>query len=196
MSKLAVIDFDGTIYRGDSMRDFAKFINPGKYYLSLAQLLIPYLQVTFGSASRNSLKAKFLQSNFAGISASDLKVKGDAFFEKYQKRCYPSAINWMKKERANGYQILILSGSCKEWLQPFANAFEAEIVSTELSYDTENKCTGSWKGENLVGPEKLNALKRYLSESGEFEYIIGFGDRKSDLHLKEAVNEFHLNYFH
>lgn len=194
--KLAVIDFDGTIYRGDSMPDFAKFINPGKYYLSLAQLLIPYLQVVFGSASRNSLKARFLASNFSGISDSDLKQKGEEFFKKYRKRCYPSAINWIERERGNGYKILILSGSCKEWLQPFADAFGAEIIATELSYDAEQKCTGVWKGENLVGTEKLTALRKFLSESEDFEYIIGFGDRKSDLHLKEAVNEFHLNYFH
>ena len=70
--KLAILDFDGTLYRGDSMRDFARFLNPVRYYISLLKLSFPYIQMLTGNASRNDLKSLFLKYNFAGYSEQEL----------------------------------------------------------------------------------------------------------------------------
>ncbi|XOV69295.1 MAG: HAD family hydrolase [Fluviicola sp.] len=193
--KLAILDFDGTLYRGDSMRDFARFLNPFRYYLSLFKLLFPYLQMLSGNASRDDLKALFLKHNFAGYSEEELNEKGDQFYDKYVKRCYPSALEWIAKEQRENTRFLILSGSCTPWLRPFSRAFGADLICTELSFDN-NACTGEWKDKNMTGHTKHEALKNYLQQHPEVRYSIAFGDSKSDAISGALADEYHQNYFH
>ncbi len=193
--KLAILDFDGTIYRGDSMRHFARSLNAGKYYLSLAKLSIPYLQMLFGNGSRDELKALFLKYNFAGYSATELNDKGRQFYDKSIKRCYPSALEWVAREQRENTKLLILSGSCHPWLKPFARAFGADLICTELAYENDI-CTGEWIGKNMTGATKKEALQAYLQQHPEITYSIAFGDQKSDAISGALADEYHQNYFH
>lgn len=193
--KLAILDFDGTLYRGDSMRDFARYMHPGKYYFSLLKLLFPYLQMVSGNASRDDVKALFLKYNFAGYSEQELNEKGTKFYEKYVKRCYPSALEWIAKEQRENTKLLILSGSCPPWLRPFARAFGADLICTELSYENEI-CTGEWIGKNMTGYAKHEALENYLQQHPEVSYAIAMGDQKSDAISGALADEYHQNYFH
>ncbi|MCR9173831.1 MAG: HAD-IB family phosphatase [bacterium] len=193
--KLAILDFDGTLYRGDSMRDFARFLNPGRYYFSLLKLLFVYLQVLTNNASRDDLKALFLKYNFQGYSEQELNEKGKKFYDKYVKRCYPSALEWIAREQRENTKLLILSGSCPPWLRPFSRAFGADLICTELSYENDI-CTGKWIGKNMTGEAKYEALKHYLSQFPEVDYSIAFGDKKSDAISGALADEYHQNYFH
>ena len=196
MSKLAIFGFDGTIYRGDSMRDYARFLNPVKYYISLIKLLGPYIQFLSGNGSRDQVKALFLQSNFAGYSEEELHEKGRQFFEKNRAKCYVSALNWIQTEQTNGTRLVILSGSCRPWLLPFAEHFNADLICTELEYDEHSKSTGKWKAKNLTGKAKKEALKNYLKTIDQPIYSIAFGNQKSDALSGELADEYRENYFH
>lgn len=193
--KLAILDFDGTIYRGDSMRDFARFLHPGKYYLSLLKLAIPYIQLLFGNTSRDEIKALFLKYNFAGYTQSKLNEKGTKFYDKSVKRCYPSALEWIAREQRENSKLVILSGSCHPWLKPFARAFGADLICTELAYENDI-CQGHWIGKNLTGYAKKEALQAYLHQHPEVNYSIAFGDQKSDAISGTLADEYHQNYFH
>jgi len=195
MSKLAVFSFDGTIYRGDSMRDFARFLNPGRYYLSMLKLLIPNLQLLFGATTKNALKAQFIEHNFTGYSKTALEEKGQLFFEKNSNKCYSSAVHWMEQERKQGTQILILSGSCRPWLQPFAAYFSADLICTELAYKDDTS-TGQWTDQNLSGLAKKEALALYLQEQTDITYSMAFGNQDSDAIAGTLVDEYRQNYFH
>lgn len=194
-TKLAVLDFDGTIYRGDSMREFAHFLNPAKYYFSLLKLLIPYIQFLFGNGDRDDLKELFLKSNFTGITRDQFTLKGRQFYEKNRNRCYPSAISWIEREKSESTQLLILSGSCTPWLLPFSRAFSADLICTQLAFENDI-CTGEWIGKNMTGITKKEALAAYLQQHPEIDYIIAFGDQKSDAISGVLADEYHENYFH
>jgi len=193
--KLAIFDFDGTIYRGDSMQDFARFLNAGKYYLSLVKLALPYIQLLFGNGSRDKLKALFLKYNFAGYSEKELNEKGKQFYDKHVKKCYPSALEWIAKEQRENTQFLIISGSCPPWLRPFSRAFGAELICTELIFE-KDICTGKWLGKNMTGAAKKEALASYLKQHPDVDYSIAFGDQNSDAISGVLADEYHQNYFH
>jgi len=194
-TKLAILDFDGTLYRGDSMRDFARFLNPVRYYFSLLKMLFPYLQMLTGNASRNDIKALFLKYNFAGYSEQELNEKGKTFYNKYVKQCYPSALDWIANEQRENTKLLILSGSCPPWLRPFSRAFGADLICTELSYEND-VCTGEWIEKNMTGYAKREALETYLNQHPEVGYSIALGDQKSDAISGALADEYHQNYFH
>lgn len=194
MKKLAVLDFDGTIYNGDSMLDFARFLNEKTYKRSLFRISGIYILTLLGLVNRNRLKAKFLKINFTGKPKDLLESKGVKFYQIFQSRLMPNAIKWIEKFQSEGHDIIIISGSCKEWLLPFCKALNSDLISTELAYKND-LCTGKWASRNLTGEQKKIALKEYLKGKPNYDYIIAFGDKKSDKELKPVVNEYHHRYF-
>lgn len=194
MKTLAILDFDGTIYQGDSMRDFARFMRPSTFYFSGALLFFPYLLSLIGLVSRDHIKLLFLRWNFKGKSKADLQETGRAFYEKMHKKCYPKALAWMNEQQQLGTKLVLVSASCAEWLAPFANAFNAEILCTTLEYDQQEVCTGNWLGKNVRGPEKVEIVRRNF-ELKEFSEILAFGNEKADLYLREIAQHVYINYF-
>jgi len=194
MKTLAILDFDGTIYQGDSMRDFARFLRPSTYYFSGALLFFPYLMSLLGLVSRNRIKQLFLRWNFKGQSKVALQEAGIAFYSKMQGKCYPKALAWINEQHQLGTELVLVSASCAEWLTPFARAFQAEILCTTLEYNSQDVCTGNWIGKNVRGQEKVEIVRRSF-ELQEYTEIVAFGNERADLHLDEIANPVHLNYF-
>lgn len=192
MKRLVILDFDGTIYQGDSMRDFAKFLSPSRYYFSLFLISVPYLLSIAKIIHRNQIKRIFLYTNFRNFSAEELAEKGESFFQKYRSKLFPSFLTYFDENRANT-SFVILSGSCKEWVLPFAKELDVPLITTELHY-SKGKTTGTWLGENLVGEEKRNAISKHYALS-EYDEIIAFGDTKSDRALEAICTDFHFRYF-
>lgn len=193
MKKLAIVDFDGTIYKGDSMRDFARFLNPAIYLFSIAVVAFPAALTFSGLGSRDSLKKIFLRINFGKQSKELLEQKGFEFFKAHKHRYFKRALDWIEKNKSET-RIIIVSGSCPEWLQPFADELGAELLSTKLAYDENNVCTGEWADENVTGEAKIRIVKSSVKLE-EYDHVVGFGDQKSDMCLTEITDEFHLNYF-
>ena len=193
MKKLAILDFDRTIYKGDSMRDFARYLNPAVYLFSIAVVALPAALTFVGVGSRDSLKKVFLRINFGKQSREVLQKKGLQFFELNKKRYFAKALNWIIENKSDT-RMIIVSGSCPEWLQPFADDLGAELLCTELSYDENGICTGEWVDENITGEGKVRIVKQVVDLEA-YSKILAFGDQKSDAHLTEIADEFHLNYF-
>jgi HAD superfamily phosphoserine phosphatase-like hydrolase len=193
MKKLVILDFDGTIYNGDSMRDFARYLNPAIYLFSIVVIVFPALINALGIGSRDGLKRIFLRINFGRQTKEVMQEKGRAFFELNKKKCFKKAVDWIAENKAEMH-IIIVSGSCHEWLQPFADDFGLELLCTELAYDDHGNCSGEWVDGNITGKDKVRVVKNAV-EIQSYDEIIAFGDQKSDALLSEIASEFHMNYF-
>lgn len=191
MNKLIILDFDGTIYKGDSMRDFAKSINLVKYFFSLGIVFFPFLLSKIGLVDRSSLKQIFIKINFKGLNKKELSIFNLSFFEKNKHRIYPKALAYIKNNQKA--KIIIVTGSCNEWLAPFAHYLNVELISTQLSYN-QDVLSGSILGLNNIGDTKVANIKKQLQLS-DYGEIISFGDSKSDLKLKKISTNYHHNYF-
>lgn len=192
MKRLIILDFDGTIYQGDSMRDFALFLNPFRYYCSLFLISIPFLLSSIKIIHRNHVKRIFLFINFRNYTSEALTQKGQEFFEQFQSNLLPSFKQYFEENKDTG-TFLILSGSCKEWLSPFAEELNIPLLATELQYK-DNKTTGIWEGENVIGKEKRNMIERQYALSN-YDEIIAYGDSNSDRELEPICTSFHFRYF-
>lgn len=194
MKKLVVLDFDGTIYRGDSLLDFAKFCSKKRYYTSLFAIILPFIACKMGLYSRDKMKLIFLRINFLPYTKHLLFKKGQAFFKMHQNKLYKSAVAYIHACDRTNTRLVILSASCVEWLKPFSEFLSCELISTKLQYSQEKTFTGQFEGENCVGIQKLKALKAQIDLSNYGE-IIAFGNSKSDLLLKQIATSYHHCYF-
>lgn len=175
------------------MLDFARFLNKNRSRLSFLFIAIPYVLSFFNIVSRNKVKQLFIKKNFKGYSESFLKQKGLDFFEEYKHKISPDFLKYISVNNENDTSV-ILSGSCPEWLTPFSEFLKFSLYSTELLYNSNNICTGSLKGKNITGLEKVELIKQKINLE-EFEEIIAFGDSKSDKLLEEVCTTFHYRYF-
>ncbi len=194
MKSLALIDFDGTIYKGDSMLDFARFLNGGRYYFSLGVIFFPYLLMRIGLFNRNRLKRLFLRINFKGLDKTQMHRAGEAFFEKFKDRCYPKACSWINEKQKEGQELIIVSASSGIWLQPFADHLGVRLICTQLAFDGKGRCTGDWVGENLWGAAKVQAVRSSV-DLESFDHVEAYGNEAADKSLEAVAEKVYLNYF-
>lgn len=194
MKKLVILDFDGTIYRGDSLLDFAKFCSSKRYYKSLFAIILPLIACKMGLYSRDKMKLIFLRINFSPYTKHLLFEKGQTFFKEHQNKLYTSAVAYIQQSDRTNTRLVILSASSEEWLKPFCEFLGCELISTKLQYSQEKTFTGQFEGENCVGIQKLKALETQIDLSNYVEIIV-FGNSKSDLLLKQIATSYHHCYF-
>lgn len=194
MKKLVVLDFDGTIYRGDSLLDFAKFCSKKRYYKSLFAIIFPFIACKMGLYSRDKMKLIFLRINFSPYTKHLLFEKGHSFFKAHQNKLYTSAVAYIQQSDRTNTRLVILSASSEEWLKPFCEFLDCKLISTRLHYTPEGNFSGHFEGENCVGMQKLTTLESELVLSDYAEIII-FGNSKSDLLLKQIATSYHHCYF-
>ena len=190
MKNLIVLDFDGTIYRGDSMLDFAKFNNLFRYIVSLfvcsPLLVLSWIKIV----KRDLLKKVFVFVNFKGKSKIYLNDQGVLFFKTKQSNLFPSALSYIKKKQLTN-DIVIVSGSFEEWLTPFCNSLNVPLICSKLLYDDHKNCTGKLLGNNIVGKEKVKVVKSNFDLS-LYEHVFSFGNSKSD----QLLSQISTDYFH
>lgn len=194
MKKLVILDFDGTVYKGDSLLHFAHFLNPVKYYGSLFVIAFPFVLSKLRLLPADRVKVLFFRLHLKGFSSTELQERGAAFFGKHQSSLFPKAIDFIRKEQAQGSRCIVVSASCKEWLQPFCDFQKTELICTQLEYDSVGKCTGSIQGENVKGMAKIAALRQVV-DLADYDTVIAFGNSKEDRILATVSQHYHHRFF-
>ncbi len=194
MKRLVILDFDGTIYKGDSLLHFARFLNPVKYYGSLMITFFPFMLSKLGFFSMGRVKELFFSMNLKGLSQQQLQERGNAFFAKYQLNLFPKAIGYILKEQEQGSRCIVVSASSGEWLQPFCDFLELELICTRLAYDEQGKCTGRLLGGNVKGRGKISALKKVVDLT-EYDSVVAFGNSAEDRILATVSQHYHHRFF-
>jgi phosphatidylglycerophosphatase C len=195
--KLYVFDVDETITNHDSLGMLLQFCQPG-WAASLLFTLKAGLHILLKGAllNRGKAKALLLQQLFGNQTAAENEALGQAFFKaKLLPDLKPKALQYIEKLRQQDpkVSIVLLSASCKEWLQPLATHLQATLICTELAYDEAQRLNGQLQTPNCKGAEKVRRLLDCFDEKQHL--FICFGNSPADKHLKKISQEFYYRYF-
>lgn len=194
VKRLVLADFDGTVYDGDSMRDFARFLNARTYYTTLLIIALPYVLSLVGLIPTETVKRLFMKRCFGGKTAEELTLAGKQFFESFHTHLFSSARSYFQARREEGIRCVVISASCREWLLPFCEALNVELLCTELEYDSKGRATGNWKGKNTKGNQKVTVIQQHIDLS-EYEEIWAFGNSRSDKKMAAIAHSYYHCYF-
>jgi HAD superfamily hydrolase (TIGR01490 family) len=97
---------------------------------------------------------------------------------------------WHKKE---GHRLVVVSASIKEWLKPWCQANEIELICTEMEIQ-DAKLTGKISGRNCNGREKANRIKSIIDLS-KYDHIYAYGNSAGDKAMLALADEKFLNKF-
>ena len=187
---VAVFDVDHTLTVRDCVVPFMRKV-AGVSGLCRAVLVSPI--ETFRMVmrkDRDGLKQKFVSAVFSGKSVSAVEVIGVSFAEKvahsWMRSDVAARLRWHQDE---GHVVLLVSASLAPYLEPLGDLLEVDgVLCTELQTSGETY-SGSIKGNNCRGSEKVSRISQWCADSGVPLSAVHFayGDSSGDTDMIELA---------
>lgn len=195
INKIAFIDFDGTIVDCNSV-DYLIVIN--KYlknrlsfifWRSILQIKSPFFYLLNYLSS--TYFDKYYYSFFKGLNRNRIdKIIKNNVTPYIKDHVFPQAEDEIQKLHAQGYYVVIVSGSLKNIIKPIALELGADdCIATHLEED--NGCfTGKVKGYYINHLNKRRAIAKYcLYNNYSPEKIIVYGNSKWDIAMFDVADK-------
>lgn len=149
------------------------------------------------------LDSKIAKENFIafidGIKEEKMQELVEEFYEKrLSKIIYSDAIDTIKKLKAEGYKVYLISASAEFYLNELYKIKEVDkIIGTRFT-SVGGKYSRKMAGENCKGEEKVKRLMEVLKEENievDFKNSYMFSDSLADMPLFNLVgNPYLINY--
>jgi phosphatidylglycerophosphatase C len=178
--RLVLFDFDGTLTRRDSLLAFLSFFRGNLYFVGKLMISLPgLLRYKLGLVDNSKAKEKLLRNFLKGISKDEFQQHCRKFAnEKIPLMLNKSIADKFQEHLLRGDRVIIISASVEDWILPWAEIWEVEVLATKLAV-TEDVITGKFDGKNCYGEEKVNRLKLHL-DLNAYEEIWAYGDSEGD----------------
>ena len=174
-AKLAVFDFDGTLYKGDTTKEFCWFYyrkNPFTAYYFMIQLVF-WMQYQLGLLSTTQFKSKFIQF-LNNNNAAQIDVLASLFWSKKKERVRGHLIDEITRLKKEGVHIVVVSASPELFIKTFCLSLGVDtVIGSELNVLNNNYRLPI----NCRGAEKINRLRRAFPD---FEIVTAYSDNIDD----------------
>jgi phosphatidylglycerophosphatase C len=177
---IAFFDFDGTITTKDTLLEMIKYRHGNaKFYLGLL-LHSPYLVAYKAGIISNQLaKEKVLKLFFGRMTTEQFRQCCEDFAaEKIPVLIRKKALKEIDRLKQAGAEVVIVSASPENWLQPWCATLNLQLLATQLEVHN-NTITGRIKGNNCHGEEKVRRIREAFDLSA-YKEIYCYGDTSGD----------------
>lgn len=187
---VAAFDFDGTMTTGDSLPHFLKFSSGMFKTIIILFLHLPkFICCLLGLLSRQKVKESLISAFFYGMPIKDLKEKGMLFAKGSLKAILKeSAILKLKEHQALGHRCILVSANLDIYLNSFAKEFGFDdCLCSQVDFDSKGSVTGTLRGKNCWGQEKVTKLKELLGDRENY-ILYAYGDSRGDQEMLEFAD--------
>lgn len=188
MKRLILFDFDGTITTDDTLFSITKFsTSASAYYIKIIYLIPVFIAAKLNLLAKSRAKEIMLSLFFKNWSQSQFNKLCVSFCrQQLPKTIKDEALQLIEKYQTDS-DIYIVSASPENWIKPWAQKFNIQVISTKLHFEN-NTFTGKIDGQNCNGEEKVKRIKIVISLDS-YEEIIAYGDSKGDLPMLNLANQ-------
>jgi len=180
LKKIAFFDFDGTITTKDTLLEVIKH-QKGKVAFYTGLLLnAPVLAgLKLKLVSNQAAKERILRHFFKRTPLTDFQQACDNFIDETLPAILrPGALEEMKRLKASGFEIVVVSASPENWIKKWADANGIGLIATKLQ-SSGDKLTGYIDGTNNNAEEKAARIRAEFDLS-EYDEIYCYGDSGGD----------------
>jgi len=180
---VVAFDFDGTLTIRDSFTEFLRWrAGSGGWALGLLRMA-PALVAYLGDRDRGRIKAASVRAFLGGVSRETLEAEAQAFADHIWPRFMRSdALACWNDWGAKGAHRVIVTASPTQTVAPFARRLGAEnLLGTALAFDSDDRVTGAFEGENCRGDEKVRRLK--AAYGPDVVVLAAYGDTSGDTEM-------------
>lgn len=192
MKKIVAFDFDGTLTNRDTLlmfildaKGFVAFTIGFLYRLPLIVMMKMRLYPNYRA------KEKVFSYFFKGMPLDTFNTLCQRFADTHRHLLRPQAIETLKQAQADGAEVLIISASIDNWVQPFFPS--VKVLGTQI--EVKGGClTGRFLTKNCYGQEKVNRIMEVYPHRDEY-HLTAYGDSNGDKELLAFADEAHFKPF-
>ncbi|MCL2778984.1 MAG: HAD-IB family hydrolase [Polyangiaceae bacterium] len=186
-------DVDGTLVR-------TNLIHPTLYYLThqstpvrslqrLARAALRAPELLWAEMHDRRLFNEMLFSAYEGISQDRLHILADDAFESVLKKAiYPHARDLVARCRAEGHDVVLISGALDFLMTRLGDYLGATHVIANRLEIKDGYATGRLLRPVVAGPEKARLVREHARERGhDLDQCFGYSDSYSDVPMLSVV---------
>lgn len=192
MKKIYAFDFDGTLTTKDTLIEFIRYakgsMDLGLGFLRYAHLLV---LMKLGLYPNYKAKQKVFAYFFKDTTLDDFNALCKEFAASSRHLLRPNAIEAIDQATKEGSEVLIVSASIDNWVQPFFP--QVMVLGTQIEV-IDGKLTGRFMTKNCYGQEKVNRILSLHPNRQEY-HLTAYGDSRGDREMLAFADESYFKPF-
>jgi HAD superfamily hydrolase (TIGR01490 family) len=192
MKKIYAFDFDGTLTTKDTLIEFIRYAK-GSMALGLGFLRYAHLLVMMklGLYPNYKAKQKVFAHFFKDTTLDDFNALCKAFAASSSHLLRPNAIEAINLAIKEGSEVVIVSASIDNWVQPFFP--QVKVLGTQIEV-IDGKLTGRFLSKNCYGQEKVNRILSLYPNRQDY-HLTAYGDSRGDKEMLAFADESYFKPF-
>jgi HAD superfamily hydrolase (TIGR01490 family) len=189
MKKIYAYDFDGTLTTRDTLLEFIRYAC-GKVRFLLGFLLYSPLLILMklGLYSNGKAKQKVFAHFFKGMTIDAFDTLCQDFARTHRHLLRPEVVRQLEQALSEGSEVLIVSASIDNWVQPFFP--KVKVLGTQIEV-VDGCLTGRFLTPNCYGQEKVRRILALHPDRTSY-YLTAYGDSQGDREMLAFADESHI----
>ena len=188
MTKLYAFDFDGTLTTRDTLLEFIRYACGTPRFLLGFLIHSPLLVLMKLRLYPNGrTKERIFSWFFKGMKQDTFDGLCRRFAADSRHLLRPDTTAALEQAKARGAEILIVSASIDNWVQPFFPS--VTVLGTQIEV-ASGLLTGRFLTPNCYGQEKVRRILALHPDRSSY-HLTAFGDSRGDRELLAFADEAH-----
>ncbi|MBR4728768.1 MAG: haloacid dehalogenase-like hydrolase [Prevotella sp.] len=202
MKRIVASDFDGTLTTRDTLIEFIRYAFGTRAFLLGFLKYAPLLVLMKLHLYPNyKAKEKVFAYFFKGMKIEEFDGLCQRFAKDNRHLLRPEGIKVLQQAQADGAEILIVSASIDNWVQPFFEGVRSQasgdssirVIGTQVEVKA-GLLTGRFLTNNCYGQEKVNRILELYPNRQDY-HLTAYGDSRGDKELLAFADESYFKPF-
>jgi HAD superfamily hydrolase (TIGR01490 family) len=188
MNKIYAFDFDGTLTTRDTLLEFIRFACGAPRFLLGFLLHAPLLVLMKLRLYPNGkAKQRVFSWFFKGMPVEAFDALCQDFANTHRHLLRPDVVRVLEQALAEGSEVLIVSASIDNWVQPFFPS--VTVLGTQIEV-ADGRLTGRFLTPNCYGQEKVRRILTLHPDRSDY-HLTAYGDSRGDREMLAFADEAH-----
>ena len=189
MKQLFAFDFDGTLTTRDTLIAFIRYACGTPRFLLGFLLHAPLLMLMkLRLYSNGKAKQRLFAWFFRGMPIETFDALCQSFALSHRHLLRPETVRLLQQALSEGSEVLIVSASIDNWVQPFFPT--VTVLGTQIEV-IDGRLTGRFLTPNCYGQEKVCRILALHPDRSAYR-LTAYGDSRGDRELLAFADEAHL----
>lgn len=192
MKKIVACDFDGTLTTRDTFVAFIRDVfGDRKFWWGFLRHTLLLVKMFSGLCPGGEVKERIFAYFFKGMSLDEFDSHCQQFAASHRNLLRPLGIAAIAQAQQEGAEVVIISASIDNWVQPFFPS--VKVLGTQVEV-RDGRLTGRFLSSNCFGQEKVNRLLTVYPQRSDY-HLTAYGDSKGDRELLAFADESYYKPF-
>ena len=189
MFKVFAFDFDGTLTTRDTLIAFIRYACGTPRFLLGFLLHAPLLVLMkLRLYSNGKAKQRLFSWFFRGMPIETFDTLCQSFASTHRHLLRPETVRLLQQALSEGSEVLVVSASIDNWVQPFFPA--VTVLGTQIEV-IDGRLSGRFLTPNCYGQEKVRRILALHPDRSAYR-LTAYGDSRGDRELFAFADEAHL----